>query len=332
MNAPRCNEESYIQFLVASQGRVSCSEAARVQPRTPTAPAHDSFNRLLKRLEPDPDALWDEAEAAVEPARGALILDDSTLDKPYAKKIGLVTHHWSGKHRTTVRGINLITLLWSDGDRKVPVDYRLYSKADGKTKNDHFWEMLLMARGRGSSPRYVLFDSWYASLENLKQIRGYGWLWLTRLKGNRKVTPADGRPRVLDEVALSPAGTVVHLSGYGPIRVFRIDAPDGDTEYWATNDPGMDEMGRRQYAEVGFAIENYHRDLKQECGAEGCQARSERAQRNHIGLAVRAFLRLEWHFFTTGVSAFMTKSDLVKEAIRAYLAAPFITSPKPSTA
>jgi hypothetical protein len=332
MNAPRCNEESYIRFLVASQGRVSCSEAARVQPRSTAAPAHDSFNRLLNRQEPDPDALWAEAEPAVEPASGALILDDSTLDKPYAKKIGLVTHHWSGKHRATVRGINLITLLWSDGDRKVPVDYRLYSKADGRTKNDHFWEMLLMARGRGFSPRYVLFDSWYAGLENLKQIRDYGWQWLTRLKGNRKVTPADGLKRTLDEVAIRAAGTVVHLSGYGPIRVFRIDAPDGDTEYWATNDPGMDEPVRRQYAEVGFAIENYHRDLKQECGAEGCQARSERAQRNHIGLAVRAFLRLEWHFFTTGVSAFMTKSDLVKEAIRAYLAAPFITLPKHSTA
>jgi DDE superfamily endonuclease len=332
MNAPRCNEESYIQFLVASQGRVSCSEAARVQPRSPAAPAHDSFSRLLNRLEPDPDALWAEAEPAVERARGVLVLDDSTLDKPYAKKIDLVTHHWSGKHRKTVPGINLITLLWTDGDRKVPVDFRLYSKADGKTKNDHFWEMLLMARGRGFAPRYVLFDSWYASLENLKQVRDHGWFWLTRLKGNRKVTPADGRTRTLDEVAIRAAGTVVHLSGYGPIRVFRIDARDGDTEYWATNDPGMDEMVRRQHAELGFAIENYHRDLKQECGAEGCQARSERAQRNHIGLAVRAFLRLEWHFFTTGVSAFMTKSDLVKEAIRAYLAAPFITLPKPSTA
>jgi hypothetical protein len=332
MNAPRCNEESYIQILVASQGRVSCSEAARVQPRTPIAPAHDSFTRLLRRLEPDPDALWAEAEPAVERARGALVLDDSTLDKPYAKKVGLVTTHWSGKHRDTVRGINLITLLWTDGDRKVPVDYRLYSKADGRTKNDHFWEMLLMARGRGFSPRYVLFDSWYASLENLKQVRDYGWYWLTRLKGNREVTPADGRARTLDEVAVSRAGTVVHLSGYGPIRVFRIDAPDGDTEYWATNDPGMDEAVRRQYAELGCAIENYHRELKQQCGAEGCEARSERAQRNHIGLAVRAFLRLEWHFFTTGVSAFMTKSDLVKEAIRAYLAAPFITVPRLSTA
>ena len=204
-----------------------------------------------------------------------------------------MTRHWSGKHRKTVRGINLITLLWTDGGRKIPCDYRLYSKTDGKTKNDHFWEMMLMARGRGFSPKYVLFDCWYASLENLKQIRDNGWLWLTRLKGNRKVTPADGRARTLDEVTIGATGTVLHLTGYGSIRIFRFDVPDGDTEWWATNDLGMDELTQRQYAEQSFAIENYHRDLKQDCGVEKCQIRSERAQRNHIGLAIRAFLRLE---------------------------------------
>ena len=80
-------------------------------------------------------------------------------------QFGTMPPHWSGKHRKTVRGINLITLLWTDGDRKIPCDYRLYSKTDGKTKNYHFWEMMLMARGRGFSPKYVLFDSWYASLK-----------------------------------------------------------------------------------------------------------------------------------------------------------------------
>jgi hypothetical protein len=30
------------------------------------------------------------------------------------------------------------------------------------------------------------------------------------------------------------------------VQVFRIDAPDGDTEYWATNDLGMDP-GMRRY-------------------------------------------------------------------------------------
>ena len=85
-----------------------------------------------------------------------LVIDDSTLDKPYAKHIDLVTRHWSGKHHEVVRGINLITLLWTDGDRKIPCDYRLYNKADGKTKNDHFWEMMLMAKGRGFAPECVL--------------------------------------------------------------------------------------------------------------------------------------------------------------------------------
>ena len=54
----------------------------------------------------------------VERDDGLLILDDTTLDKPYANKIehvwrrGIATWHWSGKHRRTVKGINLLTLLW----------------------------------------------------------------------------------------------------------------------------------------------------------------------------------------------------------------------------
>src|SRR3954462_6149618 len=211
MNAPRCTDQDSIQFLIASPGPVTCTEAARVQPHSPFAPAHDSFPRLLHRLEPEPEELWQEAEPLVEKAKGFLIIDDSTLDKLYAKKIELVTRHWSGKHHKPVRGINLITLLWTDGDRKIPCDYRLYSKADGKTKNDHFWEMMLMAKGRGFQPECVCFDGWYASLGNLKQVRDFGWRWLTRLKGNRSVTPADGRRRTLDEVAVPAEGLALHL-------------------------------------------------------------------------------------------------------------------------
>jgi hypothetical protein len=332
VNPPRSTPENYIDFLVASPGPASCTEAARVQPHSPFAPAHDSYNRLLSRLEPDPEELWHEAEPLVEKAKGALVIDDSTLDQRRARHIGLVTRHWSGKHKKPVRGINLITLLGTDGDRQIPCDYRLSSKADGQTKHDHFWEMLLMAKGRGFSPRYVLFDGWYAGLDNLKQVRGFGWHWLTRLRGDRVVTPNDRLSRALDEVAVSASGTVLHLRGYGMVKVFRIDAPDGDTEYWATNVLGMDAGVRRHYAEVSFAIENYHRDLKQYCGAEKCRVRSERAQRNHIGLSLRAFWRLEWHFFTTGVSAFEAKMRLVRDAVRSYLIRPFITLPKPSTA
>ena len=43
----------------------------------------------------------------------------------------------------------------------------------------------------------------------------------------------------------------------------------------------MEQGVRRHHAEVSFAIENYHRELKQFCGVEKCQVRSEQAQRNH---------------------------------------------------
>jgi putative transposase len=116
------------------------------------------------------------------------------------------------------------------------------------------------------------------------------------LKVNRKVDLDRRGYRPVSETVIAAAGTIVHLQGFGAIRVFKVVSRDGDIEYWATNDLGMDELTRLACAERAWAIENYHRGLKQCCGAERSQARSSRAQRNHIGMAIRAFLRLERHF------------------------------------
>src|SRR4051794_30919227 len=97
---------------------------------------------------------------------------------------------------------------------------------------------------------------------------------------------------------------------------------DGDIEYWATNDLAMDELTRLAHAEQCWGIENYHRGLKQCCGVERAQVRAARAQRNHIGLAIRAFLRLEQHFYTTGVSWYEAKARIIRGAVRAYIANP----------
>src|SRR4051812_202262 len=95
-NDVKCRETDYIDFLIASPRHFSCMEAAKVQPETPDAPAHDAFTRLLRRLEPDPETLWAEARPLVHRKGGVLVLDDSTLDKPYATKMESVTRHWSG--------------------------------------------------------------------------------------------------------------------------------------------------------------------------------------------------------------------------------------------
>ena len=51
-----------------------------------------------------------------------------------------------------------------------PLDFRIYAKAaDGKTKNDHFQEMLLRAVSDKQVQATVL-DSWYGSWQNLKLV------------------------------------------------------------------------------------------------------------------------------------------------------------------
>jgi len=329
MSEAKVHPEDYIQFLIASPRQFTCTEAMRVQPAQPAPPAHDAFNRLLTRLEPDPEALWQEAAPQIRADEGVLVLDDSTLDKPYARSMDLVCWHWSGKHRAVVKGINLLTLLWTDGDRHVPCDYRVYDKAnDGLTKNDLFGQLLRAAQSRGLAPRCVVFDSWYSGLDNLKQVRSLGWTWLTRLKGNRKVRVDFGAPQAIRTVDIPDGGVVVYLPGYGEVRVFRVVARDGDTDYWATSDLEMDALTRLKYAEFGWRIEEYHRGLKQHCGAERCQLRRARGQRAHIGLSLRAFLRLECHCFALGISWFQAKLGIIREAVRAYLTTPSIRLPR----
>lgn len=106
MNRPKVDDEAYINFLMATPKVCSATEAARVQPEAVDPPAHDAFTRLLHRQEPDAATLWREAAPQVERQGGVLVVDDSTLDKPYAKKIELVQRHWSGKPHAVVEGIN----------------------------------------------------------------------------------------------------------------------------------------------------------------------------------------------------------------------------------
>ena len=146
--------------------------------------------------------------------------------------------------------------------------------------------MLQTAKEREFTPEYVCFDSWYSSLANLKQIRTLGWQWLTRLTTNRLVNPDGSGNRPVAMCDIRNGGTRVHLKGYGCILVFRMDPPDGDTEYWATS------------------------DLR------------ARAQRNHIGWALRAYLRLIWHELETGTTRFTTKMAIIRPAIQAFLTDP----------
>ena len=332
MNPPRVTENDLISFLMATPKVCSATEAQRVQPPRFQAPAHDAFTRLLTRLEPDATSLWEEVRPLVVRHQGVLVIDDSTLDKPSARQMELVGYHWSGKHHRVVKGINLISLIWTDGDRMYPCDYRVYDANDGLTKNDHAQAMLEEAQKRGFQPKYVLFDSWYASVENLKCVRAKGWKFLTRMKVNRKVRIDRGTPIAVAKAPISAEGTLVWLPEFGEAKVFRVVTPDGDTQHWLTNDLDLSALDRIGVADLAWNVEEYHRGIKQYCGVERCQCLSAKAQRNYIRASLRVFVRLEWRRFSTGFSWFETKVSIIRKAVCEYLRKPLFDLPNFATA
>jgi putative transposase len=326
MNPPKVDEMDYINFLIAAQQVFRSVEASRTHPLEEGAPAHDAYTRLLQRLPPESKKLWQEVEPLIQRKVGVLVMDDTTLDKPYASQMTRVTSHGSGKHGRVVQGIHLISLVWSDEGCRLPCDFRLYNKAqDALSKNDHFRDMLQEATERGFEPDLLAFDSWYRGLPNLKLLRKLKWHWLTQLKSNREVSLDRSGNRPIREIFIPVQGCLVPLKAYGWIKVFRTVGTNGDAEYWATSKLEMSIEQAAFYALDAWQVEVYHRGLKQFTGVERAQYRLEVSQRNHICLAIRAFVRLEAHRLHAGISWFEAKTAIIRSAMRHYLAHPTIT-------
>ena len=118
----------------------------------------------------------------------------------------------------------MVNLVHTDGKEHYPIDYRIYAKeGDGKTKNDHFKEMLINAvADKQIKAKKVLFDSWYAAWDNLKLVNRLGLIFYTTLKNNHslkavleRINEAEGRSRELKTLSLPKLQTgfsYIHLS------------------------------------------------------------------------------------------------------------------------
>jgi hypothetical protein len=153
--------------------------------------------------------------------------------------------------------------LHSSGARAdfYPLDFRIYDpEGDGKTKNQHFREMLLRAQSdKNLQARTVLFDSWYGSVDNLQLIEFLGLFFVTtlksKLKSNRLVSVRKEQGYIhLQDIEWTPQqlheGVLVKLKELPfLVRLFKIVAPNGDNgdiDWLITNRPhtGEGESGR----------------------------------------------------------------------------------------
>ena len=320
MNTPKCTLQLYTNFLIGTQKQYSGMELSKVSPQNM---AHDAVNRWLAEELLTPKKVWQNIRDKIDKGTGCLCIDDSLLDKPYSKKISLAKYQYSGKHHGVAKGIDIVNMIWTNGEQKLPVDYRVYEPTfDGKTKNDHAQEMLSSAKKRGFSPQYVLMDSWFSSVKNLQTVKNYNWKWITEFKCNRKISLIKGQYLQIQALDWTQKRVYkVWLKEYGFILVTKTVAPNGDVAYLATNDLTLDseELIRDHYSKR-WDIEVFHRDIKQCCGIEKCYSCLQRSQRNHILCSFLAFIKLEMYKIKLKISCYEVKWSIIRPAVSNFLA------------
>lgn len=233
----RCTLEHYTAFLLAEAQSSGCVRLSEVSGGEF---AHDAATRFLNREEFSARDLFEETRAHIDLEGGILSVDDTVLDKPHSQegKTDLVGYFWSGLHGRVVKGINLVTLFYADTRGvRVPVSFRVVDKAQRKSKNDLFREMVEEVLGFGLRPAIVTADSWYSSVENLKFLKKKGLGFLIALEKNRIVSEQAHKYVAVESLELPGSGKVAHLREFGFVSVFRTVDKNNAVRHYAQYDP-----------------------------------------------------------------------------------------------
>jgi hypothetical protein len=224
-----------------------------------------------------------------------LILDDTVVAKPYADRLGEAAWVWSNKDKRVIFGVSVVLLVWTDGQVRIPVAYRVWHKG-GPSKYALALELFSYARNRlRCKPQGVLFDAWYPSKALLKRLRDYGWYFGCQLKKNRRF---DGKP--LHRYRQQPYWQAVGaLAGDMKVLVVKYRRKS-----YATNRLSLRAKEVRQHYKIRHMVEEGIRTVKSQLSLEACQAGYRRrgtvatrpqpqVQEHHVALCLVAYLIVE---------------------------------------
>jgi hypothetical protein len=287
--------EAYMSYLLSSPQGSSCVQAAQV-----LEVSHDQVNRFLLQGTYSGADLYTKAIGHLVAQGGTLTVDDSVLDKPYSQQpTDLITYLYSGKHHRVVKGIGLITLLYTDIQGvSLPVNFRVYDKAAGKTKNDYFQEMVKEVICWGLRPKIVTGDSWYASTVNFKFLRNQELSFLFGIEQNRLISTQPGQLQPIATATIPLEGLYTHLKEFDFVKVFQTVDKDHDVRYYVYFHPQEEKrplISRAEFEQAHqqhWRIEVFHRTCKQVCNIEKFFVRTPAAIKTHLFGALRAFIRL----------------------------------------
>ncbi|EGW21828.1 IS701 family transposase [Methylobacter tundripaludum] len=333
--------ELYTDYLISTFGAAT---ATGLSSMVDGDVSHDRVTRFLSEREYTSRDLWRQVKSTVrqiEREDGVLIFDDTIQEKAWTDENEVMCWHFDHCSGRSVRGINLLNALYYSGEVSIPVAFELVRKplqfcdvktrqvkrASEVTKNELMRCMIATCVNNALKFRYVLMDSWFASVENFEFIVKKKKHFIAALKDNRLValSAADkkqGRFVRIDTLELSDKQVVRGwLKGYADevLLVRQVftnkDGSTGLLNLVCSDLTCNGDMIATIY-QKRWKVEVFHKSLKSNAALAKSPTRRVTTQNNHVFMAIYAVFKLECLKLKHKTNHFALRAKLFIKATR----------------
>lgn len=332
--------EIYSDYLIASFGLTTATGLSQLLDGEIS---HDKITRFLSSKVKTSKDLWHFVKPLIreiESDAACLIIDDSIEEKPYTDENDIICWHYDHSKQLNVKGINFLSCLYQTGDIALPIGFDLVKKTekyldpkDGKekrrsliSKNQLAQDQINYAIKNKVKFRFVLFDVWFSSVENMKFILSRRKHFMCPLKSNRKVAVSrndklQGRWHKLETLEIETnKSRLIYLEGLDlPVLLIKqvFTNEDGKTviQYLISSDSTLLPNDIIRNYQKRWRVEEYHKSLKQNVSLEKSPTQTLNTQTNHFFAALCGYIKLERLKIKTRHNHFALKSKLYLKAL-----------------
>jgi len=334
--------ELYTDYLLSSFGHTTATGLSRM---IEGQIAHDQITRFLSAEEFTSKDLWTLVKPTVrevEQDDAVLIFDDTIQEKPYTDENEVMCWHYDHTKGRAVQGFNLLNCLYHVNGVTIPVAFELIKKpfeyCDLKTrklkrtslhtKNELMRNMLSVCLQNKLKFRFVLFDIWFSSKENMCYIKkDLIKDFVCALKSNRLAAVSEedyeaNRFTPIEELLWQEETLFVGWLKDVPFPMSFVrqifNNKDGSTGilYLACSDTTVNRGHILTVYQKRWPVEVFHKSLKQNAALGKAPLRRVTTQNNHVFATLYALFKLECLSIKRRLNHFALRAHLYLKAIR----------------
>ncbi len=295
----------YIVGLILCPERKTCTALGRF-----FYVSHDSIYRFLmsheKLLAIFPELLIDIAIYFNSRKKGWLIIDETGINKRFARFIEGLTEYYNSSEKRLDYGLSISVAAWSNGNVTIPIGFRVWIHKDiaqdnYKKRTLLAQELILECKKNGLPFEYLLADGLYSTREMLNFLIHNNVKFEMRAHSNKSVTIKGLKLQLkmhpYARLQKNQHAQVVKGSWYEQDFFFttvkRKDKNDNYSTVYQVSNMNIDAKKHVEIYKQRWAIEKMFRTMKQKLGFAHCAARSLGKQKLHIYAVFTAYTFLE---------------------------------------